>query len=144
MIYVPGFLWHTFRSRRQAMRAPGFAGGRLLLDSRLTFWTLTLWEDEHAMKTFRGSEAHVKVMPRLAGWCDEAAYAHWSQDSDSAPSWQQAYEHLVAEGRLSRVAHPSANHAARRFAPPRLQPLIGENLKPPKDRRRPEAAGSKV
>jgi heme-degrading monooxygenase HmoA len=74
---MPAFLWNTFLSQRQAVRAPGFVGGRLLVNAHRTFWTLTVWESEKAMKAFRGSGAHSQVMPRLAQWCDEAAYAHW-------------------------------------------------------------------
>jgi hypothetical protein len=130
--YLPPFVWETFLSQRQALRAPGFLGGRLLLDAHRTFWTLTEWEGERAMKAFRGTAPHAKVMPRLVEWCDEASYAHWTPTGDSVPSWPEAYEHLVAEGRLSRVAHPSPSHDAREFAKPRLRPLIALDLKPRK------------
>lgn len=130
--YLPVFLWQTLLSQRQVVRASGFGGGRLLIDAHSTFWTLTVWDGEQTMKKFRGSEAHAKVMPHLVEWCDEAAYAHWVQNDDSVPSWQEAYEHLVQDGRLSRVANPSSNHSARNFAPPRLKPLIGQDLKPPR------------
>jgi hypothetical protein len=83
------------------------------------------------MKAFRGSQAHAKVMPRLAEWCDEAAYAHWTQNGNTVPSWTEGWERLKREGKLSRVAHPSQEHEARKFAEPRLKPLIGNNLKPP-------------
>jgi hypothetical protein len=96
----------------------------------MTFWTLTVWEGEREMKSFRGSGPHAKVMPQLVEWCDEASYAHWSSPSGEIPTWPEAYERLVAEGRLSRVAHPSRAHEARLFAKPRLSPLIGLNLKP--------------
>ena len=127
--YLPAFLWKTVLSQRQVARAPGFAGGRLLLDRRWTFWTLTGWASEQAMKTFRGSGLHAKVMPHLKEWCDEASYAHWVQDGDSLPTWEEAYEHLVREGRLSAVAHPSSSHEGRHFVEPRLNPLIGQDLK---------------
>ena len=39
--YLPAFLWQTFLSQRQVVRAPGFSGGKLLIDRRRTFWTLT-------------------------------------------------------------------------------------------------------
>jgi hypothetical protein len=128
-MYLPAFLWQTFLSQRQVVSAPGFSGGRLLLDAKRTYWTLTTWQDERAMKAFRGSGPHAKVMPRLMEWCDEAAYAHWVPIGDSVPSWLDAYEHLMAEGRLSRVAHPSSAHDARQFAKPRLSPLTGIDLK---------------
>jgi heme-degrading monooxygenase HmoA len=129
--YIVAFLWQTYLAQRQVARAAGFVGGRLLVDAHLTFWTLTVWESEKAMKAFRGSGPHAKVMPRLAEWCDEGAYAHWTSSGDgSVPSWPEAYHHLCDDGRLSRVAHPSADHEARHFAEPRLKPLIGKDLKP--------------
>jgi hypothetical protein len=128
--YLPPFVWGTFLSQRQAVRAPGFLGGGLLLDAHRTFWTLTVWESERAMKAFRGTAPHAKVMPRLVEWCDEASYAHWIPTGASVPSWPEACEHLVAEGRLSRVAHPSPAHDARQVAKPRLRPLIALDLKP--------------
>jgi hypothetical protein len=127
---VPAFFWYNFVSKRQVVRTVGFCGGRVLIDAHRTFWTLTAWEDERAMKAFRASGAHARVMPRLLHWCDEAAYAHWIPADYKLPQWQEAYERLVSEGRLSRVANPSANHVARRFPPPRLHPLIGQDLKP--------------
>jgi hypothetical protein len=122
-------VWTTFLTQRQLARASGFLGGRLLVDASRTFWTLTVWENESEMKAFRSAGAHARVMPRLAGWCDEASYAHWVTDNACIPAWPEAYARLVSEGRLSRVAHPSADHEARHFASPRLKPLIGLNLK---------------
>lgn len=82
------------------------------------------------MKAFRGSGAHAGVMPHLVNWCDEAAYAHWIEADGTLPGWTESYERLLKDGRLSRVAHPTADHTARRFAAPRLQPLIGQELHP--------------
>src|SRR5205085_11808035 len=101
--FVPSFLWRNFLTERQVMRAPGFLGGRLLVDVRRTFWTLTVWESEKAMKAFRGSGAHAAVMPRLARWCDEASYAHWELASAEIPSWPDASEHVLRDGRRCGV-----------------------------------------
>lgn len=129
--YIPAFLWKTFRAQRQVVRAAGFLGGRLLVDAHRTFWTLTVWESERAMKGFRGSGPHAQVMPRLVEWCDEASYAHWMISGPAGiPTWPEANEHLVSEGRLSGVAHPSRDHEARRFPQPRLRPMIGLDLRP--------------
>lgn len=122
------FLWYPFLTQRQVERAAGFFGGRLLVDSRLTFWTLTVWESEQRMKGFRGSGPHARVMSKLAKWCDEAAYSHWP--TEGVPAWEEAYERFVAEGRLSRVEHPSRSHIDRQFPIPRLSPLIGGDMKP--------------
>jgi hypothetical protein len=128
--FLPSFLWHTFRSQHQAARASGFFGGRLLIDSVLTFWTLTVWDSEETMRGFRGNGAHARVMPRLAEWCDEAVYIHWADPENSMPTWNEAYERLVAGGRLSRVLHPSKGHSDQQFPRPGLEPLIGADLEP--------------
>ena len=130
LIYLPQFLWRTQFAQRQAVRAPGFLGGRLLVDKRRAYWTLTVWEGEKAMKAYRGSGAHGAAMPRLMHWCDEAAYAHWESADSTVPEWPEAYQVLLKSGKLSRVNHPSAAHEARLFPPPRLKPLIGGDLKP--------------
>jgi hypothetical protein len=128
LLDLPAFGWMTFRVQRQTSHAPGFLGGRLLIDNLHTYWTLTVWENERTMKAFRGSGPHARAMPKLAEWCDEAAYAHWIAANDSIPEWPEAYEHLLSEGRLSRVARPSKDHESRLFPKPRLQPLIGQNF----------------
>jgi len=127
---LPAFLWMTFLVLRQTSRTVGFLGGRILIDNLHTYWTLTAWENETAMKAFRGSGPHAGVMPKLVEWCDEAAYTHWIGADDSIPEWLEAYDHLVSDGRLSRVALPSRDHASRIFPKPRLRPLIEQNLKP--------------
>ncbi len=81
------------------------------------------------MRKFRGAGAHARVMSRLAEWCSEAAYGHWVLTANNIPTWEEAYERLTAEGKLSRVAHPSQNHLDRQFATPRLSPLTGQDLK---------------
>jgi hypothetical protein len=133
--FLPQFLWRTFLSQRQLERAAGFLGGRLLVDPGMTFWTLTVWESEQAMRGFRGSGAHARVMARLPEWCNEAAYGHWVKTGDPIPTWEEAYERLVAEGRLSRVAHPTQDHSERKFAEPRLKPLIGADIQPKMSRK---------
>jgi len=121
------FLWYTFLTQRQVERASGFFGGRLLVDSRWTFWTLTVWDSEQRMKGFRGSGPHARVMSKLAKWCDEAAYSHWP--TEGVPTWEEAHERLVAEGRLSRLEHPANSHIDRQFPKPRLSPLIGGDIR---------------
>jgi len=136
LFFLPFFLWQTRQSEAQVKKAPGFVGGRLLVDKHRTFWTLSVWESEKNMKAFRGSGAHAKVMPRLANWCDEAAYTHWETSDETIPTWPEAYQRLLTTGKLSRVNHPSPAHEAKLFVQPRLQPLIGSDLRPQK----PEAA----
>jgi heme-degrading monooxygenase HmoA len=127
--FLPEFLLRTLLTQRQATRAAGFVGGRLLVDSGHTYWTLTVWESEQAMKKFRGSGQHGTVMRKLPQWCNEAAYAHWTTESTDVPTWPEAYDHLVADGKLSRVDQPTPEHEKREFRLPRLKPEIGSLLK---------------
>ncbi|MBX9787874.1 MAG: DUF3291 domain-containing protein [Pirellulales bacterium] len=117
--YLAAFFYFTLRSRGQARRAAGNLGTAVYGDARLTFWTITVWRSEQAMRDFRNLGAHLRAMPKLRAWCDEATYAHWEQEAADPPSLAHAFERLVAEGIVSRVDHPSLDHASRNFPVPR-------------------------
>jgi len=76
-IYLPQFLRDAFKSMRQVGRSSGFLGGRLLVNAKNVFWTMTAWKDEAAMNAYRTGGAHRTAMPKLLDWCDEAAVVHW-------------------------------------------------------------------
>jgi len=57
-IYLPQFFWDTFKTMRQAERSSGFLGGRLLVNAKNVFWTMTAWIDEAAMNAYRTGGAH--------------------------------------------------------------------------------------
>jgi Antibiotic biosynthesis monooxygenase len=116
--FMPQFFWYSLKSSRQAQRSPGFLGGGLVNDKHRTFWTMTVWEDEAAMKAFRGAAAHRQVMTKLANWCDEASVAHWTQRQSRVPDANEAYRGMIEHGRPSRVNHPSARHESMTFDPP--------------------------
>jgi hypothetical protein len=117
--FLPAFAWQTWQARAQLRVASGFRSGALLLDRRWTFWTLTAWDDEKAMRAYMTTGAHRSVMPHLLTWCDEASVVHWIQDEDDLPSWGEADRRMRASGRPSKVRHPSPAHAMLVFAPPR-------------------------
>ena len=114
--YLVPFAWHTFRSARQARRAPGFLGGWLAGDAARGSWTITAWRDEAAMRAYRNTVAHFRAMPKLLDWCDEASVVHWQQGAPTLPDMAEASRRMVAEGRVSKVNHPSPAHAAKRIA----------------------------
>jgi hypothetical protein len=87
-------------------------------------------EDEAAMRVYRGSGAHMKAMPKLLDWCDEASIAHWEQESNELPDWVDAHRRMVAEGRMSKVKHPSEAQLAKKIAAPKQQESQGQTLKP--------------
>jgi Domain of unknown function (DUF3291) len=118
--FMPMFLVYALRSSRQASRADGNLAVKLLPDRRQTFWTITLWTSEAAMKRFMISGAHGRVMRKLLHWCDEAALVHWTQETDALPSWLEAHARLESAGRPSKVNHPSPAHLAHKFPAPHI------------------------
>ncbi len=105
--YFLPFIVFAVRSSRQAKTAQGNLGVSLLRDANLAFWTCTVWSSEETMKSFMLSGPHRQAMPRLLEWCDEAALVHWTQPETQTPDWQEAHRRLQAEGRRSKVRHPS-------------------------------------
>ena len=118
--FLPVFALYTIRCNRQVKRSGGFLGGSLLPDRKLTFWTLTMWDREEAMRAYMVSGAHKEAMPHLMNWCDEASVTHWDQTEDNLPSWEEADRRMRASGRVSKVRFPSADHAGLTYREPRL------------------------
>ena len=125
----PGFLFYALACSRQARRSPGFITGWLSNDSERSFWTSTVWQSADAMRAYRNHGVHLKAMPKLLRWCDEASFVHWEQGEDSAPGPDAAYDRLAREGRLSKVSAPSARQQAGEKVG-RLKPRPGQKLKP--------------
>ena len=110
--YFPQFLFYSLAASRQARRSPGFLTGWLSNDAEFGFWTSTVWESLEAMRAFRNSGLHMRVMPRLLRWCDEASFVHWEQPDAAAPDVEAAFQRLSREGKLSKVNTPSVRHRA--------------------------------
>jgi hypothetical protein len=129
--YLVPFFWEAMKIMRQAQRTSGFLGGRLLVEAKRTFWTVTAWEDSSAMNVFRTQGAHGGVMPKLLEWCDEAAVVHWTQLTETLPSWQEAHYRMMKEGRPSKVKHPSSAQVVYEIPEPRVG-RIERTLRPAK------------
>ncbi len=83
------FFWHTLRSARQAERTPGFLGDKLFNDANHTYWTVTLWESEEAMRTFRSGGEYqraMRAMKLLDRFCSEAAVVSYQAPSPELPN----------------------------------------------------------
>ncbi len=84
------------------------------------------------MNAYRTGGAHRKAMPKLLKWCDEAALVHWTQESSEVPLWHDVQQHMVKEGRTSKVNHPSPAHALKQIPgpePSRIQATLKSALK---------------
>jgi hypothetical protein len=128
--YLPAFLVHAERSGRQAQRANDYRGGALSADfARLTFWTLTLWSNEAAMRAYRIAEPHKSVMRRIR-WCDEAAVAHREQPTEQLPGDDDVLQFMREHGRVVKVPYPSSEHAAGLTVPDGRPPRFARPLRP--------------
>jgi heme-degrading monooxygenase HmoA len=112
--YFPMFVWYALSSTRQARRSPGFKGGWLGGESIHGNWTATVWDSDQAMRAFRNSGMHLRSMPRLLRWCDEASFVHWEQADATPPGHDEAYDRLARDGKVSKVLRPSSRHAGGR------------------------------
>ncbi len=117
--FVPLFAVHTLRSLSQVKKAAGFQQGALLADRSWTFWTITAWESQEAMRAYMVTGSHKNAMPHLQHWCDEASVAHWTQPENTLPSWAEADRRMRESGRISKVLHPSPEHASLNYRAPR-------------------------
>ena len=118
--FLPHFLWLTILSLRQARRSSGHIHSTGLRDANMTFWTLSAWDNEASMRAFMLAGAHRRAMPKLLHWCDEASIAHWNEESTELPGWREAHARMVADGRLSKVNHPSPQQLAKKIAEPKV------------------------
>jgi hypothetical protein len=121
--FLPAFALRTVMIARQLARAEGNLGVALLHDKRNTFWTGTSWSSEESIKTFMHTAPHGPAMRKLLNWCDEAALVHWTQAGAELPSWEGAHRRIQAEGRPSKVNHPSPIHTAHVFP----VPVVGQS-----------------
>jgi len=117
-LFAPAFLFTALRISAQARNAEGSLAVKIFRDGRNTFWTSTCWDSEASMRAFMIAKPHGPAMHKLLEWCDEAALVRWTQESADLPSWTEAHERMLREGRRSKVNHPSEAHKAFRMDAP--------------------------
>lgn len=101
------FALHASRSRKQAEAAQGCLGVITRKTAGLSFWTLSVWENEAHLRAYLSKDPHRSAMPKLFPWCDEAATTHWNVDTERLPEWTEGTTRLLESGRLLRVRFPS-------------------------------------
>ena len=115
LFFLIPFMGANEASVKEIKVSKGLLKGKELIDKKLTFWTVTIWENEESMKKFRGSIAHRNAMQQLPVWCNEASYHHWIQEDYELPSWDAISKKLFSEGRLSKVRNPSKAQIENHF-----------------------------
>ena len=122
--FIPSFVRHTLATVDQIRRSNGFIEGSLLADRRLAFWTVTIWRDGMDMRGYMTGGAHLRAMPLLIDWCDEASIVHWQQPGGDVPGWRDCDARMRVEGRPSKLRHSSAVHRELAYRAPRSSPTV--------------------
>lgn len=109
-LQIPRFLSYSSGSIRQASQSAGLISGKTVFEKGSAFWTLTLWQDQAAMQQFMGSGAHLRAMPKLRDWCQEACVTHLPWSDSTLPNPEQALSLLKERGKFSVLKKPSPLH----------------------------------
>ena len=115
--FIP-FMIANQKIAKALVKNKGFLKGKELIDKQLVFWTLSMWNSEAEMRTFRGSAEHRNAMMKISDWCNEAAYVHWIQEEQNIPGWKTVHEKMLNEGLFTKLKYPSENHLSKKFAEP--------------------------
>ena len=106
----------------QAQGSAGNLGADVLAEAHDTYWTRTAWQDRESITGFVDSQPHLETMNRIDGWCDEATFVDWEQDSAELPDWQTGWRRLVDGGTAGMLSQPSPAHHTRDFPAPVVPP----------------------
>jgi heme-degrading monooxygenase HmoA len=128
--FLPRLYWDARKIRRSLKKAPGFLGGKLLVDRKRAYWTITWWKDLDSMLAFRNSRVHTAVARMVYKWCDEASVVHWATKEDQLPTWEEAHRRMTEAGKLTRLRFQTADHIAHTFREPYWTKSREESLNP--------------
>lgn len=83
--------------RKQLERTPGLVGFSLLARPlRKQYGTLSVWENEEALRTFAASQPHGRYMADLAPEMGDTKFVQWTiRGSEGRPSWREAMQRLA-------------------------------------------------
>lgn len=89
---LPGFVAHTLRIQTQLRSTSGVIGYSLLARLFLKkFWTLSVWEDEAALRAFVTQAPHFTAMGDLQGKVMKARFVRWRiHGFEYPPEWSEA------------------------------------------------------
>src|SRR6476661_4010127 len=95
--YVPGFVRDARKVRRQLGGSPGLVGYSLLAElGAKTFWTVSVWADEAALRAFAGADPHHAIMRRLPARLGPSAFRTFAVAGRELPlTWPAAKARLA-------------------------------------------------
>jgi hypothetical protein len=88
------FIWHAFRSHRQATKARGVIDVKVTSRNG-TQHTLTAWESKKDMEMFKTSGAHKRAIQIFRRFFTGSTYGY---ESDTIPDWNDALKLLKTHG----------------------------------------------
>ncbi|WP_034520036.1 DUF3291 domain-containing protein [Actinomadura rifamycini] len=99
--HVPGFFLASLALLRQARTAPGAHGFTLKAQlAKRTFWTLSAWRDDAALRAYAAAEPHRSTMRRKRAVMRDSTFVFWTVRGSELPlTWADAQQRLAAEAR---------------------------------------------
>ncbi|MGC2332074.1 MAG: hypothetical protein WA581_11510 [Candidatus Acidiferrales bacterium] len=81
----------------QLAKSPGLIGYSLGAElTRKRFWTVSVWEDQQALRDFVEQIPHSRIMQELAPHMDKTGFAEWTVRASEIPvPWATARLHLL-------------------------------------------------
>jgi hypothetical protein len=114
----------SLENARAAECAEGFLGGALWVDARLSFWTLTLWNDAASMNAYAYGPTHLRAIEHLrryrSAYC-EAAFAGGPSPTAGLPDQDAAFAFLTGRATFFELPRASSDHRAGRVRAPRIR-----------------------
>src|SRR5262249_21740589 len=88
------FLLYSLRIQGQLKRTAGLVGYSFAARIReRRFWTLSVWQNESALRQFVAEIPHRNIMAALQGKIGQTRFIPWKvRGSDYPPSWREAFE----------------------------------------------------
>lgn len=89
---IPEFLLYTWRVVRQLKPARGLIGYSLRAKFlHKSFWTLSVWENEEALRAFVRAVPHREIMTALAPHMGRTSFKQWTiKGTELPPDWNDA------------------------------------------------------
>jgi quinol monooxygenase YgiN len=93
---MPAFLLGTAGVMKQLAAAPGLIGYSLLARPiAKNFWTLSVWNDDAALKAFINGAPHVRLMSSLIPHMGKTNFVRWRIKGSGLPvPWDDALRHM--------------------------------------------------
>jgi hypothetical protein len=99
--FIPRFLAHSIKIRRQLATADGLIG--YALNARLEhkeFWTVSVWLTKDALETFAAADPHATIIRTKRNRMAESKFVFWTCQGDDVPiTWDVVSHHLDAPSR---------------------------------------------